>query len=464
MNKHLRSLCRTLALAAFVLVSLCAHAAETKPNIVFIIVDDLRWDALGITGHPFSKTPNIDRIGKEGAIFNNFFVTTPLCSPSRASFLTGQYVQTHGVKGNTDSSALSHQLMTFPRLLKNHGYTAAYVGKWHMGGDSSPRPGFDYWLCPPGQGNYDNPAVNLNGVKTNIMGYATDIFSEHAANFIRQEHKKPFVVYLSHKAVHGPFIPAERHKSLYADAKLPAPPNINDSLQGKPALTRAGADAAQPDARKKREKPKKLQMTTGAVSEKTALAQLRCLASIDDGVGLVLKALEETKKLDNTMVIFTSDNGYFWGEHGLGDKRWAYEESIRDPLLIRYPKLVKPGSRIDQLVLNIDIAPTLLELGGAPIPQAVEGRSILPLFKQEKVDWRKSIFGEYYFEKGFPRTPTWKAIRTAEWKLIHYPELEGMDELYNLKKDPFEMKNVIHESSAKTKLAELRAGLKSFLK
>lgn len=427
-----------------------AANATDRPNIVFILMDDLRWDALGCTGHPVAQTPHIDRIAKEGALFKNFFVTLPLCSPSRASFLTGQYAHTHGVTNNADHSVLSHQLMTFPRLLQRAGYETAYVGKWHMGADDSPRPGFDRWVSFKGQGVYHDPMLNIDGEPARATGYMSDILSEHAVRFIRAGHKKPFLLYLSHKAVHGPFTPAERHKDLYSDAKLKPPVSFNDTLDGKPALTRrVEGPRSQPPNRAVNRSAEDY----GALERN----QLRMMASVDEGVGRILEALEATRQLDNTMVIFTSDNGFFWSEHGLGDKRWAYEESIRDPLLIRYPKLIKAGTTLDPFVLNIDIAPTLLDLAGAEIPKSIEGRSILPLIKKPGSRWRTSFFAEYFQEKQYPRVPTWQAVRTAQWKYIHYPDLDGMDELYDLKTDPHELKNLIAEPRAQQQLSAMKA-------
>jgi arylsulfatase A-like enzyme len=450
---------RIIALLAVLLSPFISHAEATRPNIVFVLVDDLRWDALGCMGHPVAKTPNIDRIAKEGALFKNFFVSIPLCAPSRSSFLTGQYAHKTGIIDNSNRSPLSHQLVTFPRLLHDNGYESGYVGKWHMGNDSSPRPGFDYWVCLPGQGVYENPQMNINGKDQKVTGYVTDIINEHALEFIKQEHKKPFVLYVSHKAVHGPFMPAERHKNLYPDAKFPVPPSVHDSLKGKPVLTRE--IEGEP---KKKKNQEKVGQAEGHVSEKGAVRQLQCLAAIDEGVGQILKALEETKQLDNTMIVFSSDNGYFWGEHGLGDKRWAYEESIRDPLLIRYPKLAKAGSTFDQLVMNIDIAPTFLDLAGVTIPKATQGRSLLPLLKNGKTEWRHSFLTEYFREKMYNRTPTWKAVRTDDWKLIHYTDLTGMDELYDLKNDPYEMKNLIDDAKAKKMRTQLETELARLLK
>ena len=437
-----------------------APAADVlRPNIVFVLVDDLRWDALSCTGNKIAKTANIDRIAKEGALFKNFFVTLPLCAPSRAAFLTGQYAHKNGVIDNSNRNELSHKLVTFPKLLRDTGYETAYIGKIHMGNDDSPRPGFDRWVSFKGQGVYENPLMNFDGKEMKMTGYMTDILNSNAVAFVNKEHTKPFVLYLAHKAVHGPFTPAERHKNLYADAKVSRPPSIDDSLEGKPVLTR-DADAAAP---KKQKKAAKAAAKSEAKADKkfppgTMLQQLRALAAIDDGVGQIFAALEKTKQLDNTIFIFSSDNGYFWGEHGLGDKRWAYEESIRDPLLVRYPKLVKAGMKIDAMVLNIDLAPTLLELGGAKIPKEVQGQSFLPLFQGEKAKWRDSALFEY-FKDGNNRTPTWQAVRTERWKYIQYKDLSDMDELYDLKKDPFEMKNLASDSSATKMLKEMKAEL-----
>lgn len=438
-----------------------APAAESpaQPNIIFILMDDLRWDALSCMGHPVAKTPNIDRIAKEGALFKNFFVSIPLCSPSRASFLTGQYAHTHQVTSNGDHSALSHRLVTFPRLLHDAGYETAYVGKWHMGGDDSPRPGFDRWVSFKGQGAYENPMINVDGKAAKATGYMTDILNQHALGFVKAPHKKPFLLYLAHKAVHGPTIPAERHQSLFTDEKLTFAPNVNDLREGKPALTRPLTNDAPAKAKGK----KSPAPPVPGGHERTVRNQLRMLAAVDEGVGEILQALETSGQLDKTLIIFTSDNGFFWGEHGLSDKRWAYEESIRDPLLMRYPKLIKPGTVLEPFALNIDIAPTLLDLAGASIPKFIQGRSLLPLFKDVASPWRASLLTEYFQEKQFQRTPTWQAVRTDRWKYIHYPDLKGADELYDLKADPYEMKNLVAEKSAQSSLKQMEAELERLL-
>ncbi len=451
-----------VAMGMIVGLGMPAAGAPQRPNVIFILVDDLRWDSLSCLGHPIAKTPNIDRIAKEGALFKNFFVSIPLCSPSRSSFLTGQYAHTTGITHNGNNAERSQRLVTFPKLLHDAGYETAYVGKWHMGTDDSPRPGFDRWVSFRGQGVYADPQINVDGKSSKVEGYMTDILNHHALDFVKQKHEKPFALYFAHKAIHGPFIPAERHQSLYADAKLPLTPNHHDQLEGKPALTRELViNSATATARERRRAARKPAPLDGLSNrhEEIMLNQLRMLAAVDEGVGQLFQALEDSRQLDNTVLIFTSDNGYFWGEHGLGDKRWAYEESIRDPLLVRYPKLIKAGTVLEPMVLNIDIAPTVLELGGAPIPTSIQGRSLLPRFKDAKSPWRASFLIEYFFERGFPRVPTWQAVRTDQWKYIRYTELEGMDELYDLKADPYELKNLIHAPSAQSTLKNLQGEL-----
>ena len=407
-----------LAIVAIVLIALAPGvlAGETgaRPNIVFILVDDIRWDAFGCMGHPFVKTPNIDRIAKEGVLFKNFFVSIPLCSPSRGSFLTGQYAHTHGVIDNTDHSALSHQLDTFPRRLHDAGYETAFFGKWHMGNDDTPRPGFDHWMSFKGQGVYENPNLNIDGKETRVEGYITDILNEGALKFVKQPHTKPFLLYVGHKAVHDPFTPADRHQDLYDGDVIPRPPSVDDDLKGKPVLTRKVEPAPSATPNEKRAAKSfddEAEVPLGKLPERTVRQQLRTLMAVEEGVGQLLKALEENGQLDNTFFIFTSDNGFFWGEHHLGDKRWAYEESIRDPLFIRYPKLIKAGTTREQIALNIDIAPTLLELAGARIPATFQGKSLLPLLKSADANWRSAALFEYFHEKRYLRRPTWQAVR-----------------------------------------------------
>ena len=448
------------------------HAQTPKqPNIVFILVDDLRFDDIGCMGHPFVKTPNIDRIAREGALFKQAYATTPLCSPSRASILTGLYAHTHGVKDNTNNDERSHKLITFLALLKQAGYATAFIGKWHMGTDDSARPFIDHWVGVKGQGQYIDPELNVNGQRKQFKGYATDVYNQLAVDFLKRPHDRPFVLYLSHKAVHpnlvqnadgsisdpsaSQFIPAARHKRLFADAKIPRRPNaMFDKLEGKPALTRKIGDLPA------------LSRTTGT-SDEVIRDRLRMLMAVEEGVGTILKALEEKKILDQTLVVFTSDHGYFYGEHGLSvERRLAYEETARVPMLMRYPPLIKAGTTIDPYTLLIDVAPTFLDIAGAKPPANLHGRSLLPLLKGERPAWRESFLIEYFSDKVFPRMDRmgYQAVRTPRWKYIQYTDLEAMDELYDLKEDPYEMRNRIGEPALQGTVAELRKELQRLVR
>ncbi len=454
--------------------ALVRAAAPPRPNVVFVLMDDLRWDDIGLGGHPWIKTPNIDRIGREGIVFRGAFAATPLCSPNRASFLTGQYAHSHGIIDNTDRSPRSHQLVTFPRILHDHGYEAAYIGKWHMGIDDSPRPGFDYWLSLQGQGYYFDPDLNENGERLKVRGYTTDIFNERATRFIRRQRTRPFLLFLAHKAVHpnifqnadgsvrpsptgeGPaaFPPAARHRRLYAAEKLPRRPNYLKAPEGKPALLR-GFPGVPP-----------LSPAT-ATEDEVIRNRLRMLASADEGVGALYHALEETGQLDRTVFVFTSDEGYFYGEHCLGEeRRLAYEESIRVPLLIRYPALVQPGRTEDRMAVSVDLAPTLLELAGAPGSAGVEGRSLVPLLTGHARQWRNSILIEYFSDTVMKRIRQmgYQAVRTERWKYIQYTELKGMDELYDLKNDPYELRNLADDPAAAREKEALGAELARLLR
>ena len=339
-----------------------------------------------------------------------------------------------------------------------------------MGLDDSPRPGFDQWVSVRGQGEYFDPELNENGRVARVRGYVTDIFNERAVEFIARPRSRPFVLYLAHKAMHpnvkqaadgsmtpigaGGFTPAPRHARLYADARIPRRPNAGRAPVGKPALLRkiGNLPPLGPD--------------TGTDDE-TIRNRLRLLAGVDEGVGRIFETLEKTRQLDNTVFVFTSDNGYFYGEHGLSEeRRLAYEESIRIPMLVRFPARVKPRTVIDGFALTVDMAPTFLDLAGAPARPGMHGRSLVPLLEGRKTDWRQSFLIEYFSDTVMPRVRNmgYQAVRTAKWKYVHYTELAGMDELYDLERDPYEMKNVIGEKSAalaamRNELARLRGEL-----
>ena len=448
-----------------------ALAAARRPNVVFVLVDDLRWDELGASGHPFARTPHADRLAREGALFSNAFAVTPLCSPSRATFLTGLHTHRHGITDNTARAVQSHRLDTWPRRLHDAGYATAFIGKWHMGNDDSPRPGFDYWVSFPGQGECIDPVLNVNGKETRSRGYITDLLTDRAVEFLStRKADQPFCLYLAHKAVHPNvtqrddgsvsgsisgtegFIPAERHRRLYAGEQPPRRPSYGKPPRGKPALERRighlpplGANTVTPD--------------------EAILNRMRMMKAVDEGLGRILGVLDERKMLDDTLVIFTSDHGYFYGEHGLGaERRLAYEETIRIPLLMRYPKRIRAGSRIAPFALSTDIAPTVLDLAGAQ-GGAMDGRSLAPLFAGQPRNWRDDFLIEYYSDTVFPRIfkMGYRAVRGRRWKYIQFRELDGCDELYDLESDPFEMTNLIAASGAQSALARMRERLQAMV-
>ena len=450
----------------------CVDEGDRRPNMIVILVDDLRWDDFGAGGHPFVDTPNIDRIANEGARFLNEFASTPLCSPSRAAFLTGLYAHANGIEDNLARNETSHQLPTFLRALNADAYETAFIGKWHMGNDDSPRPGFDRWVGMRGQGESIDPVLNIDGTRTPTPGYVTDVLTDFSVDFIQQERTGPFALYLSHKALHANifqaddgssralvgqprgFIAAERHRGRYADEVIERRFNATQPIRGKPALQRQIGDS--PALR-----------PGGGTNDNTVRSRLEMLLGVDDSTGRILETLEAMGELDNTVIILAGDHGYFYGEHGLGgERRLAYEESSRIPLMVRYPPLVEAGITPEPLVMNIDVAPTLLELAGSQPARPLHGLSLVPLLGGDTPsDWRSSILVEYYTDTVFRRIVTmgYKAVRTDRYKLIDYLELEGMDELYDLETDPFELDNVMDSPDYSAILEEMRVELQRLL-
>jgi arylsulfatase A-like enzyme len=429
-----------------------------QPNLIVILIDDLRFDETGASGHPYLKTPHIDRIAREGAIFDNAFHTTPLCSPNRACIVTGQYASRHGIIDNVGRDAMSHRLDNYHLALQKLGYETAHIGKWHMGNDASPRPGYDHWVSFRGQGNLMDPVLWQDGAERKVEGYVTDILSEKSVQYLRRKRTKPFALFLAHKAVHpdvqqkqdgtidlasmqGYMLP-ERHQKLYQGATYPARPNVrplDEVLRGKPAWKEVFELRKQPGSRALLDP-----LFVGDQEEMRRRAAM--MASVDEGVGLLLHELEVSRQLDDTCIVFLGDNGYFFGEHGLGaERRFPYEEGIRTAFFVRYPKRIAAGSRVKQMAIALDIAPTMIELaGGKPGPH-IQGRSLVPLFRKRSPSWRKSFLIEYYNEAAWPWIVgmTYKAVRTNTHKLIHWVHKAGVDELYDLARDPYEMKNVI---------------------
>lgn len=408
-----------LALMAALLIGcgedLPPRSADSRPNIVLLLVDDLRWDEVGYAGYP-TPTPNIDQLAAEGVRFNNAYVTSSLCSPSRGSFLTGAYPHVHGVVGN-EISLDTKKTPTIANVLQGAGYITAMIGKWHMGGDSKPRPGFDYWYAMPGQGSYTDPDFNDNGKLRTVRGYNTDIITDKAIEFVKDHRKKPFYLHLSYKSVHGPIEAAPRHQDQLQETDFAA--------FGRPTAT---------DHRKA---PRRFRAET--------------LLSVDESLGRIKSHLEKLGLLDNTVLVFTSDNGYLLGEHELMDKRTFHEESIRIPWVLYYRGIAASGIAIDEPVLNIDFMPSMLDLAHAEIPEHVQGRSFIPLLTEENASakWRDHWIYEYFNEAEFMHLPTHFAVVGERYKFVRFPEGKGMfnefsgeDLLFDLESDPFETKNL----------------------
>ena len=438
-------LCIALELGAQPYLTTENDASTTdRPNVIFILTDDHRYDYMGFTGKvPWLKTPSLDQLAIQGAYFPNAFVTTSLCSPSRASILTGLYSHQHTIVDNhaPDPGNLTY----FPQYLQTAGYQTAFFGKWHMGDENDePRPGFEHWESFKGQGVYYNPVLNINGERIAYKDstYITDLLTEHAIDWLQNRNKdQPFFVYLSHKAVHAAFKPARRHKGMYKNKKIEYPSTYYQTKTGEYQDLKWPQWVA--DQRVSWHGVDYMYHGNGELQE-LVVDYCETLMGVDESVGVVMDFLAEEGLDKSTLVIYMGDNGFSWGEHGLIDKRHFYEESVKVPLLMHYPSLISAEKTLDFMVQNIDIAPTILDLAGIPKPENLPGNSIIPLLtNQDKDDVRKEIFYEYYWEYDFPMTPTVFGMRTDRYKYIKYHGIWDRNELYDLSNDPEEMYNLI---------------------
>lgn len=461
-----------------------------KPrNVIFILSDDHRYDFMGFTGKvPWLETPNMDRLAREGAYFPNTFVTTSLCSPSRASILTGLFSHTHTVIDN--QSPAPEDLVFFPQYLQEAGYQTSFFGKWHMGDASAhPRPGFDHWESFRGQGAYYNPTLNINGneVEYGDSTYITDLLTAHSLEWLKERDKdKPFFLYLSHKAVHSNFLPAKRHRGDYEGEEIIYPPSYNTSdqqVKGKrkfnsPELSGETSNSQpylqdeyygegrMPDWQKmQRESWHGVDYMYHGSIDFGEFFKRYCetLKAVDDGIGDILEYLDKEGLAESTMVIYMGDNGFSFGEHGLIDKRHFYEESVKVPFLVRLPEIMEGGQTIENMVQNIDVAPTILEMAGIQKPEHMQGRSIMPIVKGEEAAWRDRIFYEYYWEYSYPQTPTMHGVRTDRYKLIRYHGIWDTNEFYDLEEDPYEMNNLIAYPEHQERIKQLTGEIYDWL-
>jgi len=489
---------------AFICILLfsCTHDQSedplSRPNIVFIMSDDHAYQAISTYNSELIQTPNIDLIADQGIKFCRSFVTNSICAPSRAVILSGKFSHLNGITGN--DAVFDGNQETFPKILQRNGYQTAIIGKWHL---RSHPTGFDYWNVLPGQGDYYNPDFIKNGEDTVYRGYVTDIITDLSINWLEnRDKKKPFCLLMQHKAPHRSWMPALKHLELFNDEDFALPENFYDDYTGKEALKVQlltvkdhmdvrmdfkipcdtcdtvsvnfwapgeywrRLDRMSPDERQQWENSyKKEEIEFYDVKKDESKYDqwkfrrymedyLRCIVSVDESVGQLLDYLEENNLDENTMIIYTSDQGFFLGEHGLFDKRFMYEEAMRTPLLIRYPKEIKEKSQTDRLTQNLDIAPTLLDVAGITVPVDMQGESLRKIWQNDVSEWRDAIYYHYY-EKGFGATPQY-GVRTNRYKLIHFYDVVDSWEFYDLKTDPTEMKNLYADPGYEQKREELK--------
>lgn len=465
-----------------------ADDRQDRPNIILVLTDDHAAQAISAYGSAINRTPNIDRLAREGMLFRNCFCTNSICAPSRAVILTGKHSHLNGVLDN--SLAFDGSQVTFPKLLRAAGYQTALIGKWHL--KSNPT-GFDRWCvlsAGGGQGTYYNPQCKTDQGPRKYPGYTTDVITDLSLEWLRQGRTagKPFLLMLQHKAPHREWEPDPKHFDLYADDDIAEPPTLFDDYAGRasPARSQEMTVArhlterdlklvAPPDMT-----PDQLQPWNAVYGPKNDAFRkmnlqgddlvrwkyqryikdyLRCVASVDDNLGRVLDYLDESGLAQNTVVAYCSDQGFFLGEHGWFDKRWMYEESLRMPFIVRWPGVVAAGAEEPRLVQNLDFAETFLEIAGVDVPGDMQGRSLLPLLRGEPPDdWRTSVYYQYYEYPAVHSVQPHYGVRTARHKLIHYPRTDEW-ELFDLEEDPHEMHNAYSDPAKAPLVEQLKAEL-----
>jgi len=451
--------------------------AETRPNIIFIMSDDHAAHAMSCYGSRINETPNLDRIANEGMLFSNCFCTNSICGPSRASILTGTYNHINGM--TTLSTKMDGRQLTFPKLLQKQGYQTAVIGKWHLGHGGVHDPtGFDHWTVLPGQGLYHNPEMIDAGGRKVIKGYVTDLITDMCLDWLGQRDKgRPFCLLYHHKAPHRSWEPDEKHAQMYEDIDIPEPETFNDDYSNRAA---AAAEARMRVDRDFNDRDLKQPVPPGLSpeAEKSWKYQryikdyLRCVASVDDNVGRLLDYLDEEGLTENTVVIYTSDQGFFLGDHGWYDKRFMYEESLRMPFVIRYPKEIVAGTVNDNMILNVDFPLTFLDYAGIDPPEEMQGTSFRPLLNGDTPEgWQTSMYYRYWMHLAHHNVYSHYGVRTLRHKLIYYyADALGQEgaiddprppewELFDLEEDPCELNNVYHDPAYADTVTELKAEL-----
>ncbi|MEP7348276.1 MAG: sulfatase, partial [Gemmatimonadaceae bacterium] len=472
---------------AWSVITAAPVALAQRPNIVFIMSDDHAAHAISAYGSQVNTTPNLDRLANEGALLRNVFATNSICTPSRAVILTGKYSHLNGV---TMFNRFDSSQPTVARLLQQGGYYTGMIGKWHLGSDPV---GFDHWEILPGQGVYQNPVLyTATGEKTYTGRYVTDVITDLALEFIKDRPRnKPFFLMLHHKAPHRPWEPDEAHRAPFAERWIPEPPTLWDSyatrtdaihenrqrvatdltrrdLKLPPPSGLTGADltswlATAPDSVTTMRNGIAVTLTGDALTrwkyQRYMQDYLATVQSVDDNVGRVLAYLDKSGLARNTLVIYTSDQGFFLGDHGMFDKRFMYEESLRMPFLVRWPAVIKAGTRSDAMALNVDFAPTFLDVAGLAVPPEMQGRSLVPILRgRSPTDWRRSMYYRYYHDPGDHNTRAHYGVRTLTHKLIYFWKKDQW-ELFDLVHDPFELHNLYGEPGHEQLTATLKAEL-----
>lgn len=468
---------------------------NTKPNIIFILSDDHTNKAIGIYGNKLAKTPHIDRIAKEGALFNNFFVTNSICGPSRAALLTGKYSHVNGFISNDKKFNIDQFI--FSRSLEDSGYQTAWIGKWHL--ETLPQDAFNYWTILPNQGHYFNPNfITQSNDTVTYKGYVTDIITDLSKDWIRnRDQDKPFLLMIGEKATHREWLPAVEDLGSYDDVDFPIPPSFYDNYHNRIAAAhqdmsisetmqlgfdlkvnvdydsdwiynrldkeqRAAYRAYYGDyvSKEFNEKNLKGKALTEWKFQRYMRDYFATANALDRNIGKILDFLDENGLTENTIVIYGSDQGFYLGEHGWFDKRFIYEESLRTPFMIRYPGVIKPGTVIEQSLLNIDWAPTLLELAGVSVPQEIQGKSFSGLLQNKMINWRDHVYYHYYEYPQPHRVMPHFGIRTSKFKLVRFYGDQNFWELYNLEQDPQELNNIYKQFEHSKLVKKLKEDLK----
>ncbi|MFD1062263.1 sulfatase [Winogradskyella litorisediminis] len=469
-----------------------------RPNIIYIMADDLTTQAISAYGGIYkdiAPTPNIDRIAKEGMLFQDVLCTNAICGPSRAAILTGNYSNLNGYYKNESGGKFDASQWTFPQEFQKNGYQTSLFGKWHLGTEPKGFDVFKYHNSAGQQGHYWNPTYNINGEDKKVEGYSTNLSTDFAMEWLENERKKddPFMMVLQYKAPHRPWEPDTKYEQLWEDIEMPYPSNFNDDYKGRELtagdtemtmdyFSRRDMKFEEPKGLQGKEKlkwafygakPGEIVQPEGMTAEEgkkwryqTYIKDyLACVKSVDDNIGRVLKYLDDNNLTENTVIVLTSDQGFYLGEHGFFDKRFIYEESLRMPFMVRYPKMIKPESVNNDIITNIDFAPTLLELANIDTTQKMQGESFVPILEGDTPnDWKQAMYYHYYEFPYWHHVQPHYGIRTQKYTLAHFYYNIDVWELYDLEKDPQQMNNVINDPQYASVVSELKEQLKDLMK